>query len=132
MGKIEAPVPADLVIRGGRIVGGSLITPPAWVAVKSGKIVAIGSGDSYPQAERTIDATGKYVLPGFIDPEQHPCSPIEEHIFSETRAAVATGITTAGLMSTSPRLYKSPPEIHSADDVPSNLEAFPQFFEMIE
>jgi imidazolonepropionase len=40
------------------------------VAVKDGRIVAIGKSLHY-QAKRTIDATGKLVMPGFVDPHTH-------------------------------------------------------------
>jgi N-acyl-D-amino-acid deacylase len=61
----------DLLIRNGRILDGTG-NPwfPADVAVQGGRIVAIGPlADA--QAARVIDATGKYVTPGFIDIHSH-------------------------------------------------------------
>lgn len=57
----------DVVIRGGRVVDG---TGAPWyradVGVRGGKIVAIGRlGDA--KSERTIDAAGLIVAPGFVD-----------------------------------------------------------------
>jgi N-acyl-D-amino-acid deacylase len=60
----------DLLIRNGRIVDGSGM--PAFcgdVAVKSGKIAEIGKLSG--PAERTIDADGRVVAPGFIDNHCH-------------------------------------------------------------
>jgi N-acyl-D-amino-acid deacylase len=61
----------DLLIKNGRILDGTG-NPwfPADVAVQGGRIVAIGPlADA--QAARVIDATGKYVTPGFIDIHSH-------------------------------------------------------------
>jgi N-acyl-D-amino-acid deacylase len=60
----------DLLIRNGRIVDGSGM--PAFcgdVAVKAGKIAEIGKLSG--PAERTIDADGRVVAPGFIDNHCH-------------------------------------------------------------
>ena len=40
------------------------------IAIKDGKIVDIGNVDEY-KADQTIDASGKTVIPGFIDPHTH-------------------------------------------------------------
>ncbi|HEV7508929.1 MAG TPA: D-aminoacylase [Thermoanaerobaculia bacterium] len=62
------PGPYDLVIRNGRIVDG---TGSPWyagdVAIRGGRIAAIGHLDATVPAKRTIDAAGKVVAPGFID-----------------------------------------------------------------
>jgi N-acyl-D-amino-acid deacylase len=62
------PGPYDLVIRNGRIVDG---TGSPWyagdVAIRGGRIAAIGHLDAAVPAKRTIDAAGKVVAPGFID-----------------------------------------------------------------
>ncbi len=60
----------DLVIRNGLIVDGSgLPGRRGDVAVHAGKVVAVGgrAGD----ARRVLDAAGKVVAPGFIDPHTH-------------------------------------------------------------
>jgi N-acyl-D-aspartate/D-glutamate deacylase len=60
----------DLVIRDGLIVDGSgLPGRRGDVAIRDGRLVAVGGrlGD----ARRVIDATGKVVAPGFIDPHTH-------------------------------------------------------------
>lgn len=60
----------DLVIRGGSVVDGSGGAPFVGdVAVKDGKIVSIGNVAERGAEE--IDATGRIVTPGFVDPHTH-------------------------------------------------------------
>ena len=63
--------PFDLLVRGGRILDG---TGNPWfradIGVRDGRIVAIGMLDE-ATAERIVDATGRYVSPGFIDIHSH-------------------------------------------------------------
>ncbi len=61
----------DVVIRGGRVLDGTG-NPwfPADIAVQGGRIVAVGELPD-AQATRVIDATSKYVTPGFIDIHSH-------------------------------------------------------------
>lgn len=61
----------DLVIRGGQVVTPSGVG--RWdVGVRGEQIVAITMPDVLPDgAERTIDATGKIVIPGGIEPHSH-------------------------------------------------------------
>jgi N-acyl-D-amino-acid deacylase len=61
----------DLLIRNGRVLDGTG-NPwfPADIAVRDGRIVAIGALPG-ASATRVIDATGRYVAPGFIDIHSH-------------------------------------------------------------
>ena len=63
--------PYDLLIRGGRVLDGSG-NPwfPADVAVRDGLIVAVGRLPD-ARAARIVDASGRFVAPGFIDIHSH-------------------------------------------------------------
>lgn len=67
------------------------------VGIQDGKFALVGAPGSLPQAKRTIDAAGKYVLPGGIDTHVHYRDPghAERETFQVgTRAAAAGGCTT--------------------------------------
>ena len=87
-----------LVIQGGRIVDpANGIDQQANLYVQAGKVAAIGEAPAGFEAEQTIDAAGQIVVPGLIDLCAHVREPGQTQkgtIASETRAAVAGGITT--------------------------------------
>lgn len=70
-GYAQPSAPYDLLIKGGRILDGTG-NPwfPADIAVRDGRIVEVGKLDS-ARATTTVDASGKYVAPGFIDIHSH-------------------------------------------------------------
>lgn len=87
---------ADLVIDKGTIVTDSLISEGS-IAIKEGKIVAIGSAQSMPQAAERIDATGLHILPGVIDDHVHfrePGMEQKEDWGTGSVAAAMGGVTT--------------------------------------
>ena len=64
--------PAPVLIRNGTVLTVTKGTLPATdVLVQGGKIAAIGKGLTAPAGAQVIDATGKYVMPGIIDPHSH-------------------------------------------------------------
>ena len=91
----------DLVIRGGQVV-----TPAGvggWdVAIHGEKIVALAEPDTLPtEVGRVLDATGKVVIPGGIEPHAHVAAPIMGQPGKETAppnevswAALYGGTTT--------------------------------------
>jgi len=62
----------DVLIKGGWVADGTG-SPPFLgdVAVEDGKIVEVGRLDGEANAARVVDATGKVVCPGFVDPHSH-------------------------------------------------------------
>ncbi|MGD0627518.1 MAG: amidohydrolase family protein [Thermodesulfobacteriota bacterium] len=93
---------ADCVIKNGIVV-----TPQntiiGGVAVKGPQIVAVGADALLPEASRTIDAQGGYVIPGLIDVHYHlgaggPFERIESDFKTETPGAALNGVTTIGSM----------------------------------
>lgn len=67
------------------------------VLIKGDRIEKIGSGLQSEKADKIIDAKRKYLLPGVIDDQVHFREPGLTHkgnIYSESRAAVAGGVTS--------------------------------------
>lgn len=88
---------ADLVIHGGTIVNENSAIA-ASMAIRDGRIAAIGEADLMPSSRETIDATGRHLLPGVIDPHVHfrdPGLEYKEDWGTGTAAAACGGVTTA-------------------------------------
>lgn len=86
----------DLVVKGGTIVTPQNSFDGA-VAIDKGKIAAIGSSAAMPQANRSIDASGLFVLPGIIDAHVHfrePGFEYKEDLQTGSTAAAFGGVTT--------------------------------------
>jgi dihydroorotase len=89
-------ITADLILTGGKVVSPDTVIDAA-VAIKDGKILAVGAPDALPPAKETVDVSGKHVLPGAIDVHVHfrdPGYPHKEDFESGTRAAAFGGVTT--------------------------------------
>jgi len=83
----------DLVIRGGITATPNGIAP-ADVAIRAGRIAAIGAVDG--SAAEVLDASGLHVLPGVIDTQVHFREPGLEHkedLATGTAAAALGGVT---------------------------------------
>jgi dihydroorotase (multifunctional complex type) len=84
-----------------RIFNGTVATPGgsdrADVLVRDGRIVGIVSPEAEATAARTVDATGKVVLPGMVDVHVHTREPgytHKEDIETTTMQAAVGGVTT--------------------------------------
>jgi dihydroorotase len=87
---------SSYLIKSGNIVNEGTCTV-ADILIKDGKILKIAENISVDFQTEIIDASGKWVLPGCIDDQVHFREPGLTHkadIASESRAAVAGGITT--------------------------------------
>ena len=95
MSKPAAPI-ADLVITGATVVTHTASLNAA-VAIRGGRILAIGEQAAMPAARETLDATGLHLLPGAIDVHVHfrePGYTHKEDWLTGTAAAAAGGVTT--------------------------------------
>ena len=82
----------DLVVQGRLVLGEGV--RPGWVAVRAGRIAAIGEG-APPAAARMVDAGDDWVLPGIVDGQTHAGSRLGlAGIGPTTRSAAAGGVTT--------------------------------------
>lgn len=85
--------PFDSVFLGDIVTTGNIL-PGGYVGVRGEIIAAIGQGEP-PPAARTIDHTGKLILPGLVDGHMHTSSSIGwAGIEGATRSAAAGGVTT--------------------------------------
>jgi len=93
----------DLVVKNAKVyTPGGLVA--GGLAVKDGKVAAISNDYSLPDADKTIDARGNVVIPGFVDEHVHMGDPYEgpgsevatmrEDFATGTMAAAAGGVTT--------------------------------------
>jgi N-acyl-D-aspartate/D-glutamate deacylase len=89
-----AQQPYDLLIRGGRVLDG---TGNPWyyadVAIRGDRVVAVGDLKD-ARASRTIDATGLYVAPGFVDVHSHAGPGLATPQLAGATPLLAEGVTT--------------------------------------
>ena len=81
----------DVLIQGGLVVTGAGIRK-ADVGVQGEQIASVGPGLKSEDAARTVDASGKYVLPDVIDVHTHPV--YEDDLGGLSRTAAYGGTTT--------------------------------------
>jgi dihydropyrimidinase len=85
------PEKYDILIRSGLVVTGSGIQK-ADIGIKGEKIVVVKPGLLEKQANRAINASGKYVMPGVIDVHVHPV--YEDDMGGLSHTAAFGGTTT--------------------------------------
>lgn len=87
---------ADLVISNATIVSSDTAITGS-IAIKDGRVFAVGATEAMPRARENFDAAGLHVLPGAIDVHVHfrdPGYPDKEDWVSGTAAAAFGGVTT--------------------------------------
>ena len=88
----------DVVIKNCRVVKPIGIFDTG-IAIKNGKIAVLAPDGDLPQAQKTIDGKGNFVLPGLVDAHMHfpwpPGKDFAERIGAETKACLYGGCTTA-------------------------------------
>jgi 5-methylthioadenosine/S-adenosylhomocysteine deaminase len=81
---------ADLALVGGYVLtqGSDGMIPDGVVAIRGDRITAVGPRDTLRSvnAERTIDCTGKLVLPGLVDCHVHTCQQLSRGLADEVDA----------------------------------------------
>ncbi len=95
-----------ILIRGGRVIDPGRFNGLADVLIENGKVVAVGPNLKIPAGKSgagptVVEATGKLVLPGFIDLHVHfrePGFEYKETIQTGTAAAAAGGFTSVCCM----------------------------------
>lgn len=106
-GPVGPPVSECLSFKGGRaadvlIRGAHVLDPIAGVdgeldvLVRQGEIAEIGTGLNAPEGCEVIEAGGKHLFPGFVDPHVHLRTPgfeYKENIESGTRSGAAGGFS---------------------------------------
>jgi len=78
----------------GQVVRPEGVISEGAVAIKNGRIVAIGTGREAFDADEVIDCGSSFVLPGGIDAHVHSLGEETEGYANSTMAAAAGGITT--------------------------------------
>jgi dihydropyrimidinase len=89
-------VRADLFVTGGRLVRPDGIAD-AGLVIRDGRIAGLVAPGETVDASRTIDAGGRYVLPGLLDTHLHlgtAAQSFGDDCRSESRHAVTGGVTT--------------------------------------
>lgn len=86
----------DLVIKNGNIVIPKVGILQTNILIEKGKIKKLLKNIENISADKTINASHKFVLPGLIDPHVHygVYSPIQQAAKTESRSAAIGGITT--------------------------------------
>ena len=91
----------SILIRGGYIVDPGRFVGIGDLLIDEGKVAAVGVNLHAPAGSKMLQATGKLVLPGFVDLHVHfrePGFEYKETIQSGSAAAVAGGFTTVCCM----------------------------------
>jgi dihydropyrimidinase len=87
----------DLLIMNASVVVPKVgIITDANIVIESGKIKSVTKSANNISATKKIDARGKYVLPGVIDPHVHygVYTPVNDAARTESRSAAVGGVTT--------------------------------------
>ena len=92
----QKPLEADLLIKGGTLILGDGSEPyEGDVAVAGDRIIFVGQSQGMPiNAKHTIQATGKIVSPGFIDPHTHSLGDLKKKDKSANLNYITQGVTT--------------------------------------
>lgn len=90
---------STILIRGGKVINAEDEEQEADVLVVEGVITRVEQGIDPPEGAMVIEASGKYVIPGGVDPSTHllrglASATLADDLATSTRAALAGGTTT--------------------------------------
>lgn len=89
------PADYDVIIRGGTLIDGSGAPRRTGdVAIKGDRIAIVGDVPATATAMRVVNAAGRIVAPGFIDPHSHAAPGIETAELADAKPILLQGITT--------------------------------------
>lgn len=116
------------------IINGKIVIPDAGVFlsdiyIRDGLVVGLGRQKDI-QAKKVIDASGKYICPGIIDPHVHLglFASMETDLVSETKAAIMGGITSIGVfLGGEDSHFETFPKIKEKIEKLSYVDVFPHF-----
>ncbi len=88
----------DLAIQGGKLVLPEFGLFEGELYIQNGTIACVSAAGANLAARQCVNAGGRYVLPGILDPHIHLglFHPLAEELTAETAAALIGGVTTAG------------------------------------
>lgn len=122
----------DLVIKNGKVV-----TPEGvfdgGIAVDNGLIVSVSKESTLPKADRTIDAKGNLIMPGFIDPHTHQglFFPFEDELRGQSYYAAIGGVTTFVGIDKCTRMGPPFKKYSLPEDLVSYKEVFPKAMDIV-
>ena len=104
--------PADVLVRGAHVLDPrAQVDAQLDVLIRGGEIAELGDSLHAPAGVQVIEAAGKHLFPGFVDPHVHLRTPgfeYKEDIESGTRAAAAGGFCLViAMANTSPPVDNS-------------------------
>jgi len=121
---VQAAAPrAELLVRGARVLDPRAgLDGPHDVLVRAGHVAALGPPGSVaaPDGAEIVDAAGRHLLPGFVDPHVHLRTPGQEHkedLETGTRAAAAGGFCAVVAMPNTDPLVDSAPVLGALFDL---------------
>lgn len=113
----------EILIRGGLVFDGSGSKPRiADVFIRNGQVAEIGSNLDCPAGVKSIEAAGKWVMPGFIDTHTHYDAEVQAA--PALRESLRHGVTTAVIGSCSISMIYSDAE--DCSDLFTRVEAVPR------
>ena len=115
----------DLLIKNARVYTGPATPPASTLAIRDGKIAAVGVAGSEAASE-TVDAKGLWVLPGFVDCHTHALyagDRMAEHLLKQQGASYADIAKAGGGIASTVKAVRAASETQLIQETLPRLEA---------